>query len=110
MKSSRFLPIILIAGLFLGGCESLASFGGAIVSTIGSGAVNSLQSKIEARARWRAEDSRIRGLMVQTLVTIAMVQLGKGEVEKGLETFRMALDAHKAGQPLFLIQELREAK
>lgn len=106
---SRYRPIIiLVASLLLGGCEGLAGLGGALVSTLGGGALNAVQSKIEARAEWRAEDKRIRGLMVQTLVTIAMVQFGKGEVEKGLATFQKALDVHKAGQPLFLIQELSE--
>ena len=102
--------VLLTAVLFLGGCAGLAGLGGALVSTVGGGALDAVQSKIEARAEWRAEDKRIRGLMVQSMVTYAMVRLAAGEFDEAMRIFQRTLVVHKEGQPLFLIQELRKEK
>lgn len=105
-----YRPIVLVGLLFLGGCSGLAGLGGAFMSTVGGGAVDALQNKIEARAEWRTEDKRIRSVMVQTLVGYAMNLMAQGELDKAIVVFNKALTIHKEGQPLFLIQELREDK
>lgn len=102
--------ILLIAVLLLGGCEGLAGLGGALVSTMGSGAVNAVQSKIELRTAWRTEDTRIRGIMVQAVVMQAIRKLNTGELEEGLRLFQRALTIHAGGQPKWLVQELREGE
>ena len=107
----RVLRIIVVAAsVALGGCEGLAGLGGALVSTVGGGAVEAIQNKAEARARWRAEDERIRSLLVQTIVTQAMIKLGTGEVDAGIDLFKRALTIHTEGQPKWMIQELREGR
>ena len=105
-----FRPVILVGLLFLGGCAGLAGLGGALMSTVGGGAVDALQRKIEARAEWRAEDKRIRSIMVQTLVGYATNLMAQGKLGEAIVVFNKALTIHKEGQPLFLIQELREGK
>ena len=102
----KYRPIIIVvAGLLLGGCESLAGFGGGLVSLVGAGASESIEAKKAAIASWKVERARLVAKMTDRMEMEAEKKFAAGEYVAGLAMMREIIIFHDENQPLWLIQK-----
>ena len=101
--------VLLAAVLLLGGCEGLAGLGGALVSTVGGGAVEAFQDKIDIRKAHRAEKRRLMGIMTQQMVNEAGKR-APDDFDGSMEVWDQIFDRHEDAMPKWLFQEHRESK
>ena len=100
----RYVPIVVIA-LFLGGCETLAGFGGGIVSLVGAGASESIEAKKAAISLWKIERARLVAKLTDRMETEAEKRFAAGEYVAGLAMLREIIVFHDESQPLWLFQK-----
>ncbi len=104
-----YRPIILVGLLSLGGCSGLAGLGGALMSTVGGGAVDAFQDKVAIRTEHRTEKRRLLTLRIGDMVTEART-LCKTDFAACQKVWDQVFTLHDAAMPKWLIQELREDK
>ena len=97
--------LIVVAALFLGGCESLAGLGGGIASMVGAGASESIEAKKAAIASWKIERVRLVAKMIDRMEMEAEKKFAGGEYVAGLAVLREIIVFHDENQPLWLIQK-----
>lgn len=103
---TRFAPLVLVAGLALGGCaESLAALGGSLVSGVGAGVSESYEAKKDAIARWKIEKERLVAKVSDRMEMAADQKFAAGEYEAGLAMLKAVIVFHDDQQPLWLIQK-----
>ncbi len=103
---TRLAPVILAAGLMLGGCEGvLGGFGGALVTTLGGGAVESIEAKKTAILKWRLEKTRLVLKVTDRMETYAAKLFAAGKEKEGIAMLREIITFHDEQQPLWLIQK-----
>jgi len=101
----RRTVILLTAAISLGGCEGLTGLGGALVSTIGGGAVESFEEKKAAISQWKIERARLLGKKIDRMEQEAEKLFAAGTYAEGLEMLDKILAEHDGNQPLWLIQK-----
>lgn len=105
MKRSKPIVALIFGAFLLGGCESLAGFGGGLVSLVGAGASESIEAKKAAIALWKVERARLMAKMTDRMEMEAEKKFAAGDYETGLAMLREILAFHDKNQPLWLFQQ-----
>jgi len=105
MTRFRFVPVVLVAGLLLGGCESLAGLGGGLASLVGAGASESIEAKKAAIALWKIERARLMAKVTDRMEMEAEKKFAAGDYTAGLTMLREILTFHDENQPRWLFEQ-----
>jgi len=100
---TRYIPILM--ALLLGGCAGLAGMGGAMMSTVGGGAIESYEEKKAAIAHWKIEKARLLAKVIDRMETAADRLFAADKYDKGIAMLRKIIAVHDEQQPLWLIQQ-----
>ena len=99
-------PIVIVAMLFLGGCEFIGGgMGGALLTSVGGGSIESIEAKKAAIIRWQFEKTRLVFKVTDRMETYAAKLFADGKEKEGIAMLREIIAFHDENQPIWLIQQ-----